>query len=127
MSRAIIGTLVPGHGHRLECGHCFNCNGLEYTSQTGGLTRWPGFLLRHCCWLFLGPSLLSWIPIRSRPCCEEPGRVLVWIFIAAMVTKVVEVFAGVIIQFWRALRGEFEHSAIRSASLFHLCTLMQRL
>ena len=35
-------------------------------SYAGVLTRWPGFLLRDCRWLFLGPSLLSWMPIRSR-------------------------------------------------------------
>ena len=43
------------------------------------MTRWPGFLLRDCRWLFLGPRMLSWMPIRSRHCCGAPGRVLVWI------------------------------------------------
>ena len=56
----------------------------------GGLTRWPGFLLWDCRCLFLGPSLLSWIPIQSRHCCEDPGRGSVWIVVAATVTTVVE-------------------------------------
>ena len=36
MSRAPLSILVSGHGHRLEYGHCFNCNGLEYMSYAGG-------------------------------------------------------------------------------------------
>ena len=36
MIGAVVGILVSGHGHRFECGHCFNCNGLEYMSYTGG-------------------------------------------------------------------------------------------
>ena len=59
-------------------------------SYTGVFDRCPDFLLRDCRWLFLGPSLLSWMPIRSRHCCKEPGRVLVWIVMATTVTKVVE-------------------------------------
>ena len=90
----------------------------------GVLTRWPGFLLRDCRWLFLGPSLLPWMPIRSRHCCEEPERVLVWIVIAATVTKIVE---GCVYFrrryhaiFGMLSEGEFEHSALCSASLSSL-------
>ena len=89
MSRAPLSILVSGHGHRLECGRCFNCNGLEYMSYTGGFDS-PGFLPLDCRWLVLGPSLLSWMPIQSRHCCEESGRVFVWIVTAATVAKVVE-------------------------------------
>ena len=117
MSRALLGILVSGHGHRFECGHCFNGNGLEYMSYTRGLTRWPGFLLRDCCWPFLSPGLLSWMPIRSRHCCEEPGRVLVWIVIATTVTKVVEGCVYFRRRFYANFGmlsgGEFEHSVLR--------------
>ena len=84
----------------------------------GVLTRWPGFLLRDCRWLFLCPILLSWVPIRARHCCEEPGRVLVWIVIAATVTKVVEGCVYFRRRFNAILGilsgGEFEHSVLRS-------------
>ena len=30
MSRALLSILVSGHGHRFECGHFYNCNGLDY-------------------------------------------------------------------------------------------------
>ena len=73
----------------------------------GVLTRWPGFLLQDCRWLFLGPSLLSWMPIRSRHCCEEPGRVLVWIVIAATVTSYPSI-------------EQVEPSAMRSFKLHYL-------
>ena len=43
MSRAPLGILVSGHGHRFECGHCFNCNGLEYMSYTVGFDPVAGF------------------------------------------------------------------------------------
>ena len=43
MSRALLGILVSGHGHRFERGHCFNCNGLEYVSYTGGFDPVAGF------------------------------------------------------------------------------------
>ena len=43
MSRALLGILVSGHDHRFECGHCLNCNGLEYMSYTGGFDPVAGF------------------------------------------------------------------------------------
>ena len=43
MSRAPLGILFSGHGHRLECGRCFNCNGLENMSYTGGFDPVAGF------------------------------------------------------------------------------------
>ena len=92
MSRALLGIVVSGHGHRFECGHFFNCNGLEYMRNIGGfepVARFPPAGLSLAV-LMSYHSLLSWMPIRSRHCCEEPGRVLVWIVTAATVTKVVE-------------------------------------
>ena len=97
-------------------------------SYAGVLTRWPGFLLRDCRWLFLGPSLLSWTPIRSRHCGEKPGRVLVWIVIAATLTKVVD---GCVClrrrsyaSFGMLSGGEFEHSVSRSLLLFSLLSVL---
>ena len=43
MSRALLGISGSGHGHRFECGHCFNCNGLEYMSYTVGFDPVAGF------------------------------------------------------------------------------------
>ena len=43
MSWALIAIFVSGHGHRFECGHCFKCSGLEYTSNTGGFDPVGGF------------------------------------------------------------------------------------
>ena len=43
MSRALLDILVSGHGHRFECGHCSNCNGLAYMSYTGGFDPVAGF------------------------------------------------------------------------------------
>ena len=43
MSRAPLGILFSGHVHRLECGRCFNCNGFEYMSYTGGFDPVAGF------------------------------------------------------------------------------------
>ena len=85
MSRAPLGIIVSGHGHRLECGHCFNCNGLEYMSYTGGFDPVAGFPL-------VGLSLAvlrSWFVLNVfsvRQCCEEPGRVFIWIAPAMMVS-----------------------------------------
>ena len=77
-----------------------------------------GFLLQDCRWLFLGPGLLSWIPFRSRHCCEEPGRVLVWIVIAATVTKVVEGCVYLRRRYYAIFGmlsgGEFENTVLRS-------------
>ena len=95
------------------------------------LTRPPGFLLQNCRCLFLGLRVLSWVPIRSRQCCEEPGMVLVWIVISTTVTKVVE---GCVylrrrcygILFMMSGR-EFEHSALCSASLSLLSPLIHLL
>ena len=87
----------------------------------GVLTRRPGFLPRASRWLFLGPSLLSWRPIRSRHCCEEPERVLLWIVTARRLKKlqrVAYIFVGVLIQFspWEGSSNPL--SGIRS--LLHL-------
>ena len=43
MSRAPLDFLAFGHVHRLECGHCFNYNGLEYKGYTGGFDPVAGF------------------------------------------------------------------------------------
>ena len=93
MSRALLGIFVSGHGHRFECGHCLNYSGLEYMSYAGGFDPVAGFppvglplvVLRS----YPG-RLLPWMLIRSRHCCEEPERVLVWIVLVATVIKVVE-------------------------------------
>ena len=78
MSRAPLDFLAFGHVHRLECGHCFNYNGLEYMGYTGGFDPVAGF----------PPAGLSFAVLRSwlvlnvfsvRQCCEEPGRVFIWI------------------------------------------------
>ena len=90
-------------------------------------TRWPGFLLQDCRWLFLGPGLLSWIPFRSRHCCEEPGRVLVWIVTAATVTKVVEGCVYLRKRYYAFFGmlsgGEFELFALRFLLRFCLSSL----
>ena len=65
MSRALLGILVSGHGHRFECDHGFKCNGFEYMSYTGGFDLVAGFPSAGRRWLSLGPSLLSWMPIRA--------------------------------------------------------------
>ena len=44
VSRAPLDIIVSGHGHRLECGRCFHCNGLEYMCYAGGfcsVSRFP--------------------------------------------------------------------------------------
>ena len=43
VSGAPLGILFSGHGHRLECGRCLNCNGFEYMSYTGGFDPVAGF------------------------------------------------------------------------------------
>ena len=43
VSRAPLDILFSGHGHRLECGRCFNCNSFEYMSYTGGFDPVAGF------------------------------------------------------------------------------------
>ena len=50
------------------------------------MTCWPGFLLRDCRWLFLGPSMFS-MSLWSRHCCEETWRVFVWIARSATITS----------------------------------------
>ena len=40
-SRAPLGILFSGHGHRLECDRCFICNGLG--TCTGGFDLVAGF------------------------------------------------------------------------------------
>ena len=76
MSRAPLGILVSGHDYRLECGHCFHCNGLEYMSYTGSFDPVAWF----------PPAGLSLAVLRSwlvltvfsvRQCCEEPGSVFI--------------------------------------------------
>ena len=38
-----LASYFSGHGHRLKCGRCFNCNGFEYMSYTGGFDPVAGF------------------------------------------------------------------------------------
>ena len=45
VSRVLLGIVVSGHGHRVECGHCYNRNGLDYVSYTGSFDPMAGFLL----------------------------------------------------------------------------------
>ena len=85
MSRAPLGILVYGHGHRWECRHCFNCNVLEYMSYAEGFDPVAGFPP-------VGLSLAvlrSWLVLNVfsvRQCCEEPGRVFIWIVPAVTVS-----------------------------------------
>ena len=41
-SRALLGILISGHGHRFECGHCYNRNGVDYVRYTGNLNSVGG-------------------------------------------------------------------------------------
>ena len=76
MSRAHLAFLVPGLGHRLICCHCFNCNGLEYMSYTGGFDPVAGFPpAGMSSAVFRSWLVLHVFPVRQ--CCEETGRVLV--------------------------------------------------
>ena len=43
MGRTILGILVSGHGHRVECGHCYNHNGLDDVRHTGDFDPAAGF------------------------------------------------------------------------------------
>ena len=43
MSRELLGILVSGHGHRFECGHCYNRNGLDDVRHIGGFDLVAGF------------------------------------------------------------------------------------
>ena len=44
MSTALHGILVSRHGHRFECFHCNNCNGLDYVMiYTGDFDPAAGF------------------------------------------------------------------------------------
>ena len=103
----------PGHDHHLASGHCFNCNGLEYMSNTGIFDPVAGFPPA-------GLSLAA--PIRSRHYCEDPGRVFVWIVPAATVTKVVEGYLYLRRRYYAILwRFKRRVRALRSPTL--LCPL----
>ena len=78
----LLGILVYGHGHGLNAAVVTITKVWKIYDILGVLTRWPGFLLRDCRQLFVDPSFLSWMPVRSRHYCEEPGKVLVWIVTA---------------------------------------------
>ena len=81
MGESPLGILVSSHDHPLECGHCFNCNGLEFMRYTGGFDPVAGFPT-------VGLSLAvlwSWLVLNV--CCEEPGRVFSWIVPAMTVSS----------------------------------------
>ena len=78
MSRALFGILISGHGHRFECGHCFNFNVLEHMICTGVFNPVAGFPPVGLS-LSVLRSLLVLNAFSVHHCCEEPGRVFVWI------------------------------------------------
>ena len=43
MSKAPLGILVSRHGHRVECNHCHNSNGLDDVRHTGVFDLVAGF------------------------------------------------------------------------------------
>ena len=61
---------------------------------------------------------IQFVASEEQHCCEEPGRVLVWIVIAATVTKVVEGCLYLRRRYYAIFGmlsgGEFEHSVLRS-------------
>ena len=58
VSRAPLDIIVSGHGHRLECGRCFDCNGLEYMCYAGFFCPVSGFPIGEL-FLFVLGSYLS--------------------------------------------------------------------
>ena len=103
MSSALLGTLVSGHGHRLNAAIVTFAMVWMMQDIQGVWTWWVGLLPRDCNWLFFVPSLLFWMPVRSRNCFEEPGRVLVWIVTARRFQKLYRVaymFVGVSMHFF---------------------------
>ena len=68
-SRALLGMLISGHGHRFECDHCYNRNSLNYVSYTGEFDPVAGFPPAGLSLaVFLSPCVLYWMPIRSCHC-----------------------------------------------------------
>ena len=65
---------------------------------------------------------IQFVASEEQHCCEEPGRVLVWIVIAATVTKVVEGCLYLRRRYYAIFGmlsgGEFEPSALRSLIRF---------
>ena len=55
VSRAPLGILVPGHGHRWNAA-VVSIAMVESMCYSFFFARCPGFPLRGCRWLFLGPG-----------------------------------------------------------------------